>query len=194
MHKSPVMGSDPENCTLLNSDVTGRSNCNKVQKAGLKFSPSACRGDRDGSPSPLQASQVWDKWGPRALVQLLSPTPSSKGRWGKGLPCLAANAPEPRGKMENRVSPRVILILPHYRMIESLRLEKTSKIIKSNRHPNTTMAAKPYPEVSHPCVFWTPPGMGTPPLPWAACSNAWPRIEGLREWPHQCECPAPQQE
>jgi len=30
------------------------------------------------------------------------------------------------------------------RIIESLRLEKTSKIIRSNRHPNTTMLAKPY--------------------------------------------------
>jgi len=27
--------------------------------------------------------------------------------------------------------------------IESLRLEKTSKIIKSNRQPNTTVSAKP---------------------------------------------------
>ena len=35
------------------------------------------------------------------------------------------------------------------RIIESLRLEKTSKIIKSNCHSITTMAAKPCPEVSH---------------------------------------------
>jgi len=39
------------------------------------------------------------------------------------------------------------------RVIESLRLEKTSKIIKSNRHPNTTMPAKPCPEVPHLHVF-----------------------------------------
>jgi len=34
-----------------------------------------------------------------------------------------------------------------HRIIESLRLEKTSKIIKYNCHPNTTMPAKPCPEV-----------------------------------------------
>jgi len=38
-------------------------------------------------------------------------------------------------------------------LIESLRLEKTSKIIKSNRQPITTMPAKPCPEVPHPHVF-----------------------------------------
>jgi len=37
--------------------------------------------------------------------------------------------------------------------MESLRLEKTSKIIKSNRQPNTTTPAKPYPEVPHLHVF-----------------------------------------
>jgi len=36
-----------------------------------------------------------------------------------------------------------------HRIIESLRLEKTSKIIKSNCQPNTTMPAKPCPEVPH---------------------------------------------
>jgi len=35
------------------------------------------------------------------------------------------------------------------RIIEPLRLEKTSKIIKSNCQPNTTMPAKPCPEVPH---------------------------------------------
>ena len=42
-------------------------------------------------------------------------------------------------------------------IIESLRLEKTSKIIKSNCQPSTTMPAKPYPEVPHLHVFCTPP-------------------------------------
>jgi len=56
-------------------------------------------------------------------------------------------------------------------IIDSLRLAKTSKIIKSNRHPNTTMPTKPYPEVPHLHVFWTSPGIVTPPLPWAACFN-----------------------
>ena len=57
-------------------------------------------------------------------------------------------------------------------IIEPLRLEKTSKIIKSNCQPNTTMPAKPCPKVPHLHAFWTPPGMGTPLLPWVACSNA----------------------
>jgi len=34
-------------------------------------------------------------------------------------------------------------------IVESLRLEKTSKIIKSNHQPNTPMPAKPYSEVPH---------------------------------------------
>jgi len=38
-------------------------------------------------------------------------------------------------------------------IIESLRLEKMSKIIKSNRQPNTTMPAKPCPEEPHLHVF-----------------------------------------
>jgi len=53
-------------------------------------------------------------------------------------------------------------------------LEKTSKIIKFGRQPNTPMPAKPRPEVPPLHVFWTPPGVGTPPLPWAAWSSAWP--------------------
>ena len=36
---------------------------------------------------------------------------------------------------------------------EPLRLEKTSKIIRSNRHPNTPTPAKPCPEVPHPHGF-----------------------------------------
>ena len=61
MHKTPEIGADKESSTLLNPDVTGRSNRNKALKAGLKFSPSACTGDRNGSSSPVQASQVWGK-------------------------------------------------------------------------------------------------------------------------------------
>jgi len=38
-------------------------------------------------------------------------------------------------------------------IIESLRLEKTSKIIKSSHQPNTTMPTKPYPEVPHLHIF-----------------------------------------
>jgi len=64
-----------------------------------------------------------------------------------------------------------------WRIIESLRLEKISKIIKSNQQPNTTMPTQPYPEVPHLHVFWIPPGMGTQPPPWAACPNAWPLFQ-----------------
>ena len=81
--------------------------------------------------------------------------------------------PSPRGAVEtNSALFRSIQI----RIIESLRLEKTSKI-KSNRPPITTMPTKPYPKVPHLRVFWTPPGMRTPPPPWAACSNAWPLFQ-----------------
>ena len=41
----------------------------------------------------------------------------------------------------------------NHRITESFRLEKTSKIIKSNRQPNTPMPAKPCPEVPHPHGF-----------------------------------------
>jgi len=41
----------------------------------------------------------------------------------------------------------------NHRIIESLRLEKTSKIIESNYQPNTTMPTKPGPEVLHLHVF-----------------------------------------
>ena len=37
----------------------------------------------------------------------------------------------------------VFLLCEQYRITESLRLEKTSKIMKSNRHPIPTMPAKP---------------------------------------------------
>ena len=40
------------------------------------------------------------------------------------------------------------------RIVESLRLEKTSKIIKSNHQPNTTMPTKPCPEVPYLNVFF----------------------------------------
>jgi len=39
-------------------------------------------------------------------------------------------------------------------IIESLRLEKPSKIIKPNCHPNTSKPAKPYPEVPHLHIFF----------------------------------------
>jgi len=39
------------------------------------------------------------------------------------------------------------------RIIESLKSEKTSKTMKSNRQPITTMPAKPCPEVPHLHIF-----------------------------------------
>jgi len=58
------------------------------------------------------------------------------------------------------------------RITEPSRLEKTSEIIKSNRQPNPTTPAQPCPQGPHPHGFRTPPGMGTPPLPWAAWAKA----------------------
>jgi len=58
------------------------------------------------------------------------------------------------------------------RIVESLRLEKTSKITKSNHQSITTVPTKPRPQVPRLHVFWTPRGMVTSPLPWASCSNA----------------------
>ena len=46
------------------------------------------------------------------------------------------------------------------RITESLRLEKTSQAIKSNHDPNTTMPAKPCPQVPHLQVFEPLQGWG----------------------------------
>ena len=55
--------------------------------------------------------------------------------------------------------------------IESLRLEKTSKLTQSNQQPITPC---PLPSVPHPHGSWTPPGTVTPPPPWASCATASP--------------------
>jgi len=69
------------------------------------------------------------------------------------------------------------LVSCFHRITDSLMLEKTSKIMKSNRQPNTIMSAKPCPEVPYLHVFWTTPGMVTLPPTWAACSNIWPLFQ-----------------
>ena len=51
------------------------------------------------------------------------------------------------------------------------------RTLRSSSPTVTTMPTKPYPKVPHLHVFWTPPGMVTQPLPWAACSNAWPLFQ-----------------
>ena len=61
--------------------------------------------------------------------------------------------------------------VPIHRIKEPLKLEETSKIMKSNHQPNTIIPTKPCPEVPFIHVFWTSPGMVTPPLPWTAYSN-----------------------
>jgi len=48
---------------------------------------------------------------------------------------------------------RYYTINQNHRIVESLRLEKTSKIVSPSRHPNPTMPAKPCPEVPHPHGF-----------------------------------------
>jgi len=75
-------------------------------------------------------------------------------------------------KISGQTSDKRYSLPLNHRMTESLRLEKTSKIIKSNDQPNTTMSAKPCPEVQYLHIILTSPGMVTPPLPWAASSNA----------------------
>ena len=64
--------------------------------------------------------------------------------------------------------------------MELLRLEKTSKIIKSNHHPITTMPTKPCSQVPLLPGFWRFPGMGTPPMPWEAWSNACSKVSQLQ--------------
>jgi len=67
----------------------------------------------------------------------------------------------------------LIVLVPQeeFRIIESLRLEKTFEIIKFNHQPNTTMPTKSCPEVPSLHIFLTPSGMETPPLPWSAYFN-----------------------
>ena len=55
---------------------------------------------------------------------------------------------------------------------ESLRLDKSSKIIQTQ--PVPTMPTPLCPSVPHPCCSWTPAGTVTLPPPWAAHSNALP--------------------
>ena len=57
----------------------------------------------------------------------------------------------------------------YHRIMDSLRLEKTSR---SPTHPHH--AHWPCPSVPHPHISWIPPWMVTPPPPWAACANALP--------------------
>lgn len=57
------------------------------------------------------------------------------------------------------------------RIIEFIRLEKTSKTIESNCCPSSALfISKPCPSVSH-LPSYIPPGVVTPPLSWTTCSN-----------------------
>ena len=112
-------------------------------------------------------------------IGVLSHTGSStlhKGECPVGLDTITICCSSPAYKflhsVRSRESKHLHLLAMQYSEIctESSRLEKTSKIIKSNHLPNTTMPAKPCPQVQYLHVFWTPPGTVTPPLPWAA----WP--------------------
>lgn len=60
------------------------------------------------------------------------------------------------------------------RVRESVRLEKTLKIIKSNHQPGTNImfTTKSCPQVPYPCGFWALPDMRTPPLSWAIYPRA----------------------
>lgn len=58
--------------------------------------------------------------------------------------------------------------------ITAVRLEKPSKVMKSNHQPGTTttFTTSLWPQVPPPHVVWTLPGTVTPPLPWAAGARA----------------------
>ena len=74
-------------------------------------------------------------------------------------------------------SPKDYCSYPIHRITESFRLEETSKIIQPNHPPTTNVAYWPYPSVPHLHVSWTPPGMVTPPPPWAVCATARPLFQ-----------------
>ena len=72
----------------------------------------------------------------------------------------------------NDISPRNTgeynQIMETHRIMESLRLEKTFKIPKSNPNPSHH-AHWPRPSVPHLYSSWPPPGIVTPPLPGQLC-------------------------
>lgn len=63
---------------------------------------------------------------------------------------------------------------------ELLRLEKIFKIMSNHQPITTEFTTKPSPQVSHPHILGTLPGMVTLSLLWAACSSALP--------PFLCSC------
>jgi len=65
---------------------------------------------------------------------------------------LGSTADSAEGGREGPAVPHPLAVIPGG-IIESLRLEKTSKIIKSNHQLNTRMPAKPCPEVPYRHVF-----------------------------------------
>lgn len=77
-----------------------------------------------------------------------------------------------QGKILQRMAMTFGLCHPLGRwIIESLRLERISKIIKFNLWQNTTFPTKPYHKLSSLLIFWTLVGMVTPLFSWEACSN-----------------------
>lgn len=89
-------------------------------------------------------------------------------------------------------APTVAVHTQTHRFIESLRLEKTCKIPKSNsnpshcahhsgwRSPRPTPTHPPRPSVPHLHNSETPPGMVISPPPWAVCSQILPHLGSLR--------------
>lgn len=59
------------------------------------------------------------------------------------------------------------------RITGTLRLGKTSKMIKSNLPPNSTVPSNPNQKGPRPLIYSTLPEMVAPPVPWGACSKAW---------------------
>ena len=89
--------------------------------------------------------------GIQAAISLI-PAPGTgmlqRGGGTASSPLPRSPAPLPKEVLTRATSPASPLIT------ESLRLEKTSKIIQSNCQPNTTMPVKPCPEVPRLRVFW----------------------------------------
>ena len=86
-------------------------------------------------------------WTPQLGAPLVPACPVPL-EWGAAPPLLRLHR-IPHGHRVQHLAP----MLRFHRITEPLRLEKTSKIIKFNCHPSTTMTANPCPQVPHLHIF-----------------------------------------
>ena len=81
---------------------------------------------------------------------------------------LVAQIPQAEeGEKENASTFCLQLKTMKHRVIDTARLEKTSKITQSTIHLPPMALTNPHPSAQHLNVPWTPPGLVTPPPPWA---------------------------